>query len=212
MHSGVAISRSTAYRFMRIAEHFNAEIAKRYGPDKLEAALRYLQTTPVDEQPGDLLAAEIRIRDQSGRFETVALHDATATQIREAIALLRDAKRAGQRIPTKIRQRAERLIEALPPPPKGTTRGDRVRLTRGKDGNLAVSFHGIRLEDPKSRTQVQSHTTVETRVAGGHRATRRAAMTPQNTHLAHCHAEMKCLPAPGGAIAGAVHAPRHRAG
>jgi hypothetical protein len=51
---GVAISRSTAYRFMRIADHFNAEIARRYGPEKLDAAIRYLRATPVEERPGDL--------------------------------------------------------------------------------------------------------------------------------------------------------------
>jgi hypothetical protein len=74
LEHGVAISRRTAYRFMRIARHFNAEIAQRYGPDKLEAALGYLQATPAEEQPGDLLAAEIRIRDTTGRFETVTLY------------------------------------------------------------------------------------------------------------------------------------------
>lgn len=50
---GVAISRSTAYRFMRIADYFNAEIARRYGPEKLDAAIRYLRATPVEERPGD---------------------------------------------------------------------------------------------------------------------------------------------------------------
>jgi hypothetical protein len=147
LERAVAISRSTAYRFMRIARHFNAAIAERYGPDKLHAALGYLEATPADEQPGDLLAAEIRIREASGRFETVTLHEATATQIREATALLRDARRAGQRIPTKVRRGVERLSEALPPAPKGTGRRDRVRLTRSQDGQLAISFHAIPLDD-----------------------------------------------------------------
>ena len=142
----MAITRRTAYRFMRIARHFNAEIANRYGPDKLDAALQYMEATPADEQPGDLLATEIRIRNDSGRYDTLALHEATATQIREATALVREAKRAGQRIPATLRQRIQRLAKALPPPPKGTSRGDRVRVTRGKDGNLAVSFHAIPLD------------------------------------------------------------------
>ena len=147
LQRGVAITRRTAYRFMRIARHFNAEIANRYGPDKLDAALQYMQATPADEQPGDLLAAEIRIRNDSGRYDTLALHQATATQIREATALVREAKRAGKRIPAKLRQRIHRLAKALPPPPKGTTRGDRISIKRGKDGNLAVSFHAIPLDD-----------------------------------------------------------------
>jgi hypothetical protein len=144
---GVSISRTTAYRFMRIARHFNAEIAKRYGVEKLEAAIRYLQATPAEERPGDLLAAEIRLRDESGRFTTFSLHEATAAQIREATALLFDARRAGMRIPSGVRKRMERLAEALPPAPSGTSRGERVRLTRGKDGHLAVSFHAIPLDE-----------------------------------------------------------------
>ena len=147
LQRGVAITRRTAYRFMRIARHFNAEIANRYGPDKLDAALQYMEATPADEQPGDLLAAEIRIRNASGRYDTLALHQATATQIREATALVREAKRGGQRIPAALRQRIQRLAKALPPAPKGTTRGDRVHITRGQDGDLAVSFHAIPLDD-----------------------------------------------------------------
>jgi hypothetical protein len=71
----------------------------------------------------------------------------TATQIREATALLFDAKRAGMRIPSGLRKQMGRLADALPPAPKGTTRGERVRLSRGKDGQLAVSFQAIPLDE-----------------------------------------------------------------
>ena len=98
------------------------------------------------EQPGDLLAAEIRIRNASGRYDNLALHQATATQIREATALVREVKRGGQRIPAQLRQRVQRLAKALPPAPQGTTRGGRVRITRGKDGDLAVTFCAIPLD------------------------------------------------------------------
>ena len=147
LERAVSISRSTAYRFMRVAQHFNAEIARRYGVEKLEAAIRYLQATPTEERPGDLLAAEIRLRDESGRFTTLSLHEATAAQIREATALLFDAKRAGMRIPSGLRKQIGRLADALPPAPKGTTRGERIRLARGKDGQLAVSFQAIPLDE-----------------------------------------------------------------
>ena len=53
----VDMSRGSAYQFLRIARHFNAEIANRYGAAKLEAAIRYLEVTPADERPGDLMAA-----------------------------------------------------------------------------------------------------------------------------------------------------------
>lgn len=142
----VGLSRSTAYRLMRIARHFNAAIAQRYGVEKLEAALRYLQATPEAERPGDLLAAEIRIRDDQGRFESISLHDATARQINEAAALLRNLERR-TRVPKRIDTRVRRLTRALPASPTGTSRGERVRITRGTDGRLALSFQGIPVDD-----------------------------------------------------------------
>ena len=51
------------------------------------------------------------------------------------------------RIPSGLRKQMGRLADALPPAPKGTSRGERVRLARGKDGQLAVSFQAIPLDD-----------------------------------------------------------------
>ena len=76
----VDISRRNAYRFMRVADHFSAEIASRYGVSKLDAALRYMGATVADEQPGDILAADIRVLDADGRWVTVALHEASASR------------------------------------------------------------------------------------------------------------------------------------
>lgn len=141
----IDISRTHAYRFIRIAENFNAEIAARYGVTKLESALRYLATTSADEAPGDLLAAEIRIRDDDGRFRALSLHEATAAQIDEARRLLENGKRSRRRgsIPKAWQGRAANLEACLPKALPGTVRGRRVRLKRATDGGLAISFLGI---------------------------------------------------------------------
>jgi hypothetical protein len=102
--------------------------------------------TKVGEK-GGLITAEIRLRDDAGRFTTVPLHEATAAQIREATALMVEAKHAGLRVPKSLRKRMAQLADALPPAPRGTARGSRIRLTRGKDGRLAASFHAIPLDD-----------------------------------------------------------------
>ena len=130
----VDISRTSAYQFMRIARHFNAEIAKRYGAAKLEAAVRYLEVTPADERPGDLMAAQIQVRGERGRYRQLSLHEATAKQIREAVRLMKGSMRGGRRVPKAFRGRMERLAEKLPEAPMGTRSGQRVRVLRGMMG------------------------------------------------------------------------------
>ena len=149
------MSRATAYQFMRVAEHFNARIAERYGVTKLDAALRYLRETPAAEEAGDLLAAQIRVRTRSGRFRNLSLHEATATQIDEATLLLRTAKKGGHRIGRKLRGRLDQLSKALPAAPTGSRAGQRVRATRGRDGRVALSFQAIpddELENSSTRS------------------------------------------------------------
>ena len=146
LERGVAFSRSTGYKLIRIARHFNAEIAERYGVEKLELGLRYLESTPERERPGDLVAADMRVRDTSGRFRSISFHEATPTQIRDAIGLLGESK-SRRRLPENLEKRVERIEAALSAPPTGVHRGPRVVLKRGTDGQYAVSFLAIALDD-----------------------------------------------------------------
>jgi hypothetical protein len=147
LERGVSFSRSTGYKLIRIARQFNAEIAERYGVEKLELGLRYLESTPERERPGDLVASDMRVRDSGGRFRSVSFHDATPTQIREAIGLLAETRQQRRRIPDSLEKRVERLASALSAPPTGIHRGPRVVLKRGTDGQIAVTFHAIALAD-----------------------------------------------------------------
>lgn len=143
----VDISRSTAYKLVRVATEFNRVIAERYGVEKLDLGLRYLDHTPAEERPGDLLAADIRVRDERGRWHSVPFHRANVPELRAAIALLQNQHEQRRRVPVDLDRRARRLEQALPRAPAGLARGNRVRLRRAPDGRVAVTFSAVPLDE-----------------------------------------------------------------
>jgi len=142
---GIDCSRASAYRYLRIAEHFNAEIAGRYGIDKLRLVLRFMAITPAEERPGDIFTVQLRVRGKDGRFHSVSVHEATATQLEEGIQLRQARREQRRRAPRALRARAERVSKALPPPPKGIA-ARRVRLRKHPEGQVLASFFSIPLE------------------------------------------------------------------
>ena len=140
------VGRSTAYKAMRISEHFSGEMAARFGPEKLDAGLRYLSATRQEEQAGDLLAVDIRVRGDRGKWTSVPFADATVAQIHEAARNV-DQTRSQRNIPTDIRKRVEQLADALPAAPRGTRQGERVKLLRAADGRLAVTFRSVPIDE-----------------------------------------------------------------
>lgn len=147
LEEGVSFSRSTGYKLIRIARQFDAEFAERYGVEKLELGLRYLEATPERDRPSNLVATDLRFRDSSGRFRSVSFHEATPSQIREAIQLVSEGKLSRQRVPEGWERLTEELSLELPPAPPGVHRGSRISLRRSLDGRLAVSFHAIAVDD-----------------------------------------------------------------
>ena len=142
---GIDCSRASAYRYLRIAEHFNAKIAERYGIDKLRLVLRFMAVTPLQERPGDVFSAQLRVRGKDGRFHRVSVHEATATQLEEGIQLRQARLDQRRRAPRALRVRAERVSKALPAPPKGVA-ARRVRLRKHPGGQVLASFFSIPLE------------------------------------------------------------------
>jgi hypothetical protein len=140
------VSRHTAYKYVRVAHHFNAEIAQRYGIEKLYLGLRYMEASAADERPGDLLAARVRLHDSKGRFIAVPFHQASTRQIREAISEVEERQSRQRRVPTVFEVRARRLTEALPAPPRGVSK-KRVRLRRTRDGRIVASFSSIPVDE-----------------------------------------------------------------
>src|SRR5688572_16793760 len=113
LEESVSFSRSTGYKLMRIARQFDAEVAERYGVEKLELGLRYLEATPERERPNDLVLTDLRVRDASGRFRSVSFHEATPSQIREAILLAAESKLGRQKVPETWERLASELASAL---------------------------------------------------------------------------------------------------
>jgi len=72
---------------------------------------------------------------ERGCYRTLPLHDATCSDIREAIGLLREARSAGHRVPARWRQRARSLERAIPPAPDGLGRGGRRPLRSAPEPN-----------------------------------------------------------------------------
>lgn len=143
------VARGTAYRAMEVARHFNAEIATRYGFDKLYLGLRYMELTRAREQPGDLIAADLRIRGPSGRFLSVPFHQASVRQVQEAVRLA--AAGRSPRLSSSgdgLSERLSRLKAALPPPPAGmAVAKERVEVARTRGGEVALTFRQIPLKD-----------------------------------------------------------------
>jgi len=143
---GVNCSRASAYRYLRIAEHFNAEIAERYGIDKLVLVLRFMALTPAEERPGDIFAAQVRVRGKNGRFRSVSVNEASAAQLEEGILIEQRRLEQRRRVPRALQARVERVSQALAEPPKGVSR-QRVRLRKHPEGQLLASFFSIPLEE-----------------------------------------------------------------
>lgn len=142
------IGRSTAYRAIAVATHFNEEIAARYGVDKLYQGLRYLELTRRAEQPGDLIALDLRLRDARGRFITVPFHTASVRQIQDAIQLLGARGSGAAKLEDGLDARLSRLESSLPAPAAGLRQAKRrVEAVRTRDGKVSLSFRQIPLDD-----------------------------------------------------------------
>ena len=141
------VARTTAYRAIEVARHFNEDQAVRYGFDKLSLGLRYMALTRAVEQPGDLIAADLRLRGPGGRYTSVPFHTATIRQLQEAI-IVATARRALPVYADDLDARLVRLKAALPPPPPGMTAAkDRVEVARTRGGAVALTFRQIPLTE-----------------------------------------------------------------
>lgn len=147
LERGVELGRTTAYELIRISRSFAEPVAAQHGYDKLRAAISWMATAPKEEQTGDVFSSPIKVRDDAGRFETKPMRDASATEIREATELLRDARAGSARITREVKERLRLLETQLPDAPRGTQSGQRIRLRRGRDGKIAVTFQAIPLDD-----------------------------------------------------------------
>lgn len=138
------LSRTVAYKAMRVARHFNREMVERYGIEKLNAGLRYLELTHAEEKAGDLIAADLRLRGPEGRYVSVPFHEASANQVKAAAQLLVREKARGRGVPEQTRAWASRVGEALT---ASTGHAAPLALKQGRGGKLSVRFAEVPVED-----------------------------------------------------------------
>ena len=102
---------------------------------------------------GDALAADIQIRDEQGRFITLPLHEATTSQIEHATSLLKERRAAARRPATEYVEAAARIASRLPPV-KGVSKKQRVKVKKGEDGEVFVSFRDVSVSDVQEFVKV----------------------------------------------------------
>lgn len=144
------VARGTAYRAMNVSLHFSEEIAVRYGLDKLYLGLRYMEITRKVERPGDLIAADLRLRGRRGHFVSVPFHEATVRQVQDAINLAVQSR--PRALPGGLDGDTagwlDRLEAALPGVPDGVRPARRrVEAQRTRSGKILLTFRQIALED-----------------------------------------------------------------
>ncbi len=141
------LSRFTLTKAMAIAQHFSADMAERFGTEKLVSTYRYLQATRREEEAGDALALTFPVQ-RNGRFASVPFAEATYREIDSSRRRLVASQRSGgEPVPRTLTERVKDLTAALPPAPKGSRRGERVRVERARDGRSMFSFSAIPEED-----------------------------------------------------------------
>ena len=121
---------------MRVSEVFSESTAGVYGAARLDAAVSWLEATPRDERPGDLLTARVRIRGPRGTFQSVPFPEATTPQLREATRLLTDGRR--RRGPSAVRRDALAELSGIA--------ADRLTLAAGEDG-VRVSVRAASIDE-----------------------------------------------------------------
>lgn len=142
----VCVGRVSGYKALRVAEHFGGEMAARFGTEKLNAAVSYLQATSKEEKPGDLLALDVRLRGEDGRWHNVPFVDASTAQIRQAIQLLGERRR-GSRVPKELHSKISTLNAALPKVAEGRFKTTKVTVKRRRNGQLMLSMQEVPIED-----------------------------------------------------------------
>lgn len=139
------LGRSTAYKAMRIASEFSEDQAARFGTEKLAAGIRLLSVSAQEEQPGDLLAGSVPIRNRDGTFDSVPFIEASPAQIHQAAAQAAHTRRQ-RGVPKELKERLELLHRDLAKT-KPSLKSTRVVARHDKQGRLLVSVTAIPLED-----------------------------------------------------------------
>jgi hypothetical protein len=143
-----AISKTTAFMYMRVAGSFSQEIATSFGMDKLDRGLAYIASTPEDEKPGDLPKLKIRVPDESGHVQEKAFEHATVRELK--LAASHERGKAPPHVDTLVAPhvrsaaQANRALDAA----VGKSNAGRAEVTLyARDGLVLFDVRGVPLAD-----------------------------------------------------------------
>ena len=149
LRAEVSISRASAFKFIDIAETFSEKIARALGPEKLAAALRYVNLTPEDEAPGDVPDLLVPVVSKDGRRARKSIREATVSEVDAAARALRRTR--GPRTPAAVahaKATAELLARAQAAFARAHLADVKVALgPRYEDGLQRLVVHGVHVEN-----------------------------------------------------------------
>jgi hypothetical protein len=92
--SELALSRDTAFLYMRVAQAFSETVAAAFGAEKLDRALRYIAATPEEEKPKDIPTLKIRVPpEDGGEAQQKPFEEVTIAELRRAVQAARGGKK-----------------------------------------------------------------------------------------------------------------------
>jgi hypothetical protein len=134
----------TASKYIRVARAFDEEVAKRYGPDKLDAVLRYLAAT-AQEAPPDVAKLTLAIPMKGRRVEHKTVDEASVREIGRAATALNVRRQANALARAPGANEAERIAELvrvkLEKAPLDSTK---VVVTLDSQGEPRITLRNIR--------------------------------------------------------------------
>lgn len=112
-HGVLGVSKAEARQLRRVAHHFSRETALRFGAERLDLLLQYLQASPTSQDTIDVLRVQIIVR--SGKQESaVPFPEISEEDLRRAV---RSAKRrrttSDPAVPADVAAERDRLADAL---------------------------------------------------------------------------------------------------
>jgi hypothetical protein len=112
-HEVLGIDAAQARRIRRVAHHFSREVALRFGAERLDLLLDYLEASPDTHWAIDPLRVELYCTADAGRSR-IAFAEATVDDVRRAVRSARRGRAShDKRFPADVASVRDRLAKAL---------------------------------------------------------------------------------------------------
>jgi hypothetical protein len=135
---------TTLWRYRRVATRFDEDSVGKHGVQKLILGLEYIEWTPEDERPADLLSLGIRVPDEDGKIRVVPFADTTTRELEAAVNRYKYAGRDDA--PKDAEPEADALQKHLAASSDAKVPAPRVRAKTGESG-LRFDLLGVHTDD-----------------------------------------------------------------